>query len=116
MLNVNYSPPKPFDLTDEVDFIDEDYPDSSLSSTGVDLSPPTPKSSVSTVSSDVGVTLPPSENTSPVNEYESKIESLDHDCNPIAGINDWNCEKDFAYGISTTLYESHPFTKRHAGK
>ena len=118
LLNVICSPPKPFDLADEVDFIDEDYPDSSLSSTGVELPPHTPKSSLSTVSSDVGDTLATSENASPVSVFESKLSSLDSsgECNPIAGINDWNCEKDFAYGISTTLYESHPVTKHKAGK
>ena len=117
LLNITCKPPKPFDLADEVDFIDEDYPDSSLSSTGVDLSPHTPKSSVSTASSDVGDTLPSSENASPVSVFESKLSSMDSDeCNPIAGINDWSREKDFAYGISTTLYESHPATKRNAGK
>ena len=121
ILNVDCLPPKPFDLADEVDFIDEDYPDTSLSSTGADISPHTPKSSVSTVSasSDVGEAFTSSENASPVNLFESKIDNNnlfteDHH-HPIAGIEDWHCEKDFAYGISTTLYESHPSTKRHAG-
>lgn len=115
---VKFSQPKPLylDLAEQVDFIDEDYPDSSLSSSGGDLLSHTPKSSLSTVSSDTLATS--SANASPVNAlYESKIPScnLDSECTPIAGINDWNAEKDFAYGVSTSLYESHPSTRRHAG-
>lgn len=115
---VKFSQPKPLylDLAEQVDFIDEDYPDSSLSSSGGDLLSHTPKSSLSTASSDTLATS--SANASPVNAlYESKIPScnLDSECTPIAGINDWNAEKDFAYGVSTSLYESHPSTRRHAG-
>jgi hypothetical protein len=34
---------------------------------------------------------------------------------PVAGVVDWNRASSFACGISTTLYESNPYTKEHAG-
>lgn len=121
----------------EVDFIDEDYPtDSSLSSSNGGgpgdcphhhhlssssssprhhhKSPKSSDSTASTVSSDVGdegTGGGTPENASPVNGGGTggAYSSLESDsCSPIAGINDWSREKDFAYGISTTLYESQP--------
>lgn len=113
LLNVRITPSKPFDLADDVDFIDEDYPDSSLSSTGEDQSPHTSKSSKSSVvSSDTGEVGSSTENVSPLNTYSS---SADCTQDPVAGIANWNKESDFAYGISTTLYESNPSTHRNAG-
>lgn len=117
LLNVHINV-KPFDLADDVDFIDEDYPDSSLSSTGEDHSPRTlksTKSSASTVSSDVGDPLASSnESVSPANSYNTHSASAHSE--PIAGVEHWQLESDFAYGISTSLYESNPSTKRNAGK
>lgn len=105
---------KPFELAiDDVDFIDEDYPDSSLSSNGCDLSPQnSAKLSTSTVSSDTGepVTL------SDLDTDHTKSSSKKSDyIEPVAGVQDWNRSSDFAYGISTTLYESLPNTKQKAG-
>lgn len=111
LLSVNTLPPKPFDLSvDDVDFIDEDYPDSSLSSTGADnISPQPPKSC--NVLSDSAETLTNSEGTgSPSSGFGSNLNR-----EQIAGICDWNKATDYSYGISTSLYESHPTTKRSAG-
>ncbi|XP_064476799.1 PP2C-like domain-containing protein CG9801 [Ornithodoros turicata] len=38
------------------------------------------------------------------------------DKDEIAGITNWNCPAEFAYGIATTLYERHPVTKENAGE
>lgn len=122
---------KPFDvpLDDGIDFIDEDYPDSSLSSNGAcsdhnNHSSPQNSAKLSTTSSMLSSTgdvmtfsdqsdqrnkSSPSSTTTTTNNHETiTIE-------PVAGVNNWNRFDDFAYGISTTLYESHPTTKQRAG-
>lgn len=116
-MKVHIAAPKPFDLADDVDYIDEDYPDSSLSSAGAvdQLSPHTNKSSSSNVSSDGRLTA--SDGTgSPNSGYQTNSNS-NHSNNkePIAGVFDWNCGNDHAYGVSNSLYESHPTTKKNAG-
>ncbi|KAH9410320.1 hypothetical protein TYRP_010079 [Tyrophagus putrescentiae] len=127
----------------EVDFIDEDYPtDSSLSSSNGGgpgdcphhhhlssssssprhhhKSPKSSDSTASTVSSDVGdegTGGGTPENASPVNGGGTggAYSSLESDsCSPIAGINDWSREKDFAYGISTTLNAGDPIADSFA--
>lgn len=118
---------KPLELAiDDVDFIDEDYPDSSLSSNGCDhnhnhqrsrhqsSSSPSNSAKLSTtpnsLSSDTGE--PTSTNSS---AEKLRSQSSDSGTEPVAGIDDWNRSEDFAYGISTTLYEAHPCTKLKAG-
>ncbi|KPL96859.1 PP2C-like protein domain-containing protein CG9801-like protein [Sarcoptes scabiei] len=129
LLSINIST-KPFELADDVDFIDEDYPDSSLSSIGFDTTS-SPNSSTKlfkssssfsssrTSASPTMVITPKKTTSSNMKISDDRKESIvSRDSNskePIAGIDDWNCPNENAYGISTTLYESNPTTRQKAG-
>ncbi|KAH9517961.1 hypothetical protein DERF_008573 [Dermatophagoides farinae] len=126
---------KPFDvpLDDGIDFIDEDYPDSSLSSNGAcsdhnNHSSPQNSAKLSTTSSMLSSTgdvmtfsdqsdqrnkSSPSSTATTTTTTTNNHETITIE--PVAGVNNWNRFDDFAYGISTTLYESHPTTKQRAG-
>ncbi|KAH9421226.1 hypothetical protein DERP_012799 [Dermatophagoides pteronyssinus] len=122
-----HSSSKPFEiaLDDGIDFIDEDYPDSSLSSNGCSDHHSSPQNSAKlSTSSDVisstdtGDVITFSDVSDRQTKSSSSSSSNNHETiiiEPVAGVNNWNRFDDFAYGISTTLYESHPSTKQRAG-
>lgn len=105
LVNVNRRS-KPFDLTDtDVDFIDEDYNESS-------------DNLIENCSSDNFIEVNDEDNNTS-NIRQNEIEFHKSATLPlgeeIAGITCWDRPQDDAYGIATTLYESHPNTKARAG-
>ncbi|CAL1264017.1 unnamed protein product [Larinioides sclopetarius] len=95
---------KPFEYLDlDVDFIDEDYDESS-------------SENINKLNIDDSNPVDIKEKTiEQISDKDNKLLSNQDSQDEVAGIKNWNQPDERAHGVATTLYEKHPVTNANAG-